>query len=314
MTEGEKPTLADVYNLLTDAGFRDPEGGIAYEMAMLGGPARSAAALLTQSAEETVGGIMANVFSHMKWLESQAMREMLSASDFSALDINNGRTSVYFVLPPELLGVHQRPLRLIVSTFVAAALKGRKAKGKDATLLIFNECYALGALEILTKAAALLRGYGARAAFFFQNYGQARELYGANAETFFANSGQVQVLGVNDLEGAQYVSDKIGKTVLWRKRETRDKNGNVTMDMEPAGSASLRDGPEVSRTTGRAGRLQIVLNEGSDAFLLRRTSYRKIFKRSEYGRDPYEPRRETLREMAMRILRGAVVKFKEWRQ
>lgn len=42
------PTLADVYELLTDAGFRNRTGGILYEMAMLGGPARSAAALLSE--------------------------------------------------------------------------------------------------------------------------------------------------------------------------------------------------------------------------------------------------------------------------
>ena len=38
-----------------------------------------------------------------------------------------------------------------------------------------------------------------------------------------------------------------------------------------------------------------------------RTSYRKMFKAGQYGRDPYEPGGGSLREKAMR-------KFKEWRQ
>ena len=34
----------------------------------------------------------------------------------------------------------------------------------------------------------------------------------------------------------------------------------------------------------------------------------------ETGKDPYELRRETLREKCMRAVRAAVMKFKEWRQ
>ncbi len=67
---------------------------------------------------------------------------MLSGSDFSALDLNKGNTTVYFVLPPEYLSVHQRALRLVVNTFLTAAAKGRK--GKHPTLYILDEFYSLG--------------------------------------------------------------------------------------------------------------------------------------------------------------------------
>ena len=84
----------------------DPNGPPLDAMAVLGGQARSAAAMLSQAAEETVGGIMAKRLGHTKFLDSRGMREMLSGSDFSALDLNKGNTTVYFVLPPEYLGVH----------------------------------------------------------------------------------------------------------------------------------------------------------------------------------------------------------------
>jgi hypothetical protein len=49
--------------------------------------------------------------------------------------------------------------------------------------------------------------------------------------------------------------------------------------------------------------LQIVLNEGGEPFLLRRTSYRKMFKPGEYDPDPYEPAQDGLRKRAFeRIL------------
>ena len=43
-------------------------------MSGLGGLAEEAAALLSQAAEETIGGIMANAMSHMAWLKSAGMQ------------------------------------------------------------------------------------------------------------------------------------------------------------------------------------------------------------------------------------------------
>jgi hypothetical protein len=66
----------------------------------------------------------------------------------------------------------------------------------------------------------------------------------------------------------------------------------------------LRGSEEVGRATGRAGRLQIVLNEGGDPFLLRRTSYRKMFK-GRYDPDPFEPGGNSWRDKAEGLVRKA---------
>ena len=99
-------------------------------------------------------------------------------------------------------------------------------------------------------------------------------MYGANAETFFANAGQVQVFAINDKAGAKYFSERIGNRVRWRKRQVQTNQG-MRAEWEPAGACSLRDGTEVGRSTSRESGLQIVLNEGGDPFLLRRTPYDK---------------------------------------
>jgi type IV secretory pathway TraG/TraD family ATPase VirD4 len=250
----------------------------------------------------------------MKWLESEAVREMLSRSDFSPLDLNDGKTTVYWVQPPELLGTHQRLLRLMASTFLGAVLKGRKARGKDATLLIFNECYALGRLDLLLKTAALLRGYGARGIYFFQNIGQCRDLYDKNADTFFANSGQVTVLSGNDHDGASFVSMAMGDRWRVRKKKRKDARGNIEVEYEQEIPRPLRDPAELNRLLGRAGRTEIVLNEGGDPLLLRRTSYRKMFTPDQYDRDVYELPRETLGDKVIRWARAAVKKSREQRQ
>jgi type IV secretory pathway TraG/TraD family ATPase VirD4 len=305
MPNNEKPpektpekTLGAVRDLLIN-----PDGPPLYAMAVLGGPACSAAAMISQAAEETVGGIMANALGHTKFLDSRGMRDMLSGSDFSALDLNNGNTTVYFVLPPEYLTVHQRALRLVVNTFLAAAAKGRK--GKHPTLYILDEFYSLGALNVMTRAAAMMRGYGVRIFWVVQNITQLIEMYPRNWETFFANAGQVQVFSVNDKAGAEYFSWRLGNRVKWRKRETQTNRG-VKVEWEPAGASSLRDGIEVGRSTSRESGLQIVLNEGGDPFLLRRTPYDKLFKPGEYAPDPFEPRRRSLANRLFQKLRKVV--------
>ena len=279
----------------------DPKGPPVYEMAVLGGQARSAAALLSQAAEETVGGIMANALGHTKFLDSRGMRLMLSASDFSALDLNKGNTTVYFVLPPEYLGAHARALRLVVSTFLTAAAKGRK--GKHPTLYILDEFFSLGALSVMTKAAAIMRGYGVRMWWIVQNITQLIDLYKVNAETFFANAAQVQVFGVNDKAGADYFSARLGNRVAWRKRgKPRRKRASRSNGSPPVFTACAM-AVEVGRSTSRESGLQIVLNEGGDPFLLRRTPYDKLFRPGEYAPDPFEPRRRSLAGRLFRKLR-----------
>ena len=115
--------------------------------------------------------------SHMAWLKSKGMRVMMGSSDFSTLDINNGSTTVYFVMPAEMMGVHQRALRVFTGVFTRAAAKGRKAKGKRETLFILDEFYSLGTMRSMASQAAIARGRGMRMIFVVQNIGQLNELY-----------------------------------------------------------------------------------------------------------------------------------------
>ena len=273
-------------------------------MAVLGGPACSAAAMISQAAEETVGGIMANALGHTKFLDSRGMREMLSGSDFSALDLNNGNTTVYFVLPPEYLTVHQRALRLVVNTFLTAAAKGRK--GKHPTLYILD--------EFLQPWGALDHDQGRR------DHARLRRAHVVDRPEPDAADRAVQSRmrrrsspmrrrcrsSASTTRPARTTSRSAsGNRVRWRKREMQTNQG-MRVEWEPAGACSLRDGTEVGRSTSREGGLQIVLNEGGDPFLLRRTSYDKLFKPGEYAPDPFEPRRQSLANRWFEKLRKVV--------
>ena len=72
---------------------------------------------------------------------------------------------------------------------------------------------------------------------------------------------------------------------------------------EKDGAFWLRDPTEVSRLVSREGGLEVVLREGADPFLLRRTPYDKTFPASQYAPDPFEPRRPSLASRWFRKLR-----------
>ena len=99
----------------------------------------------------------------------------------------------------------------------------------------------------MTRAAAIMRGYGVRIVWIVQNVTQLIEMYPRNWETFFANAGQVQVFGINDKAGAEYFSWRLGNRVKWRKRRAQ----GMRAEWEPAGASSLRDGSEVGRSSSR---------------------------------------------------------------
>jgi Type IV secretory system Conjugative DNA transfer len=219
----------------------------------------------------------------------------LGASDFSLRELNEGNTTVYLVLPPQYLDEHGRFLRLFVNLALQTAAEGRK--GKYATLFLLDEFYALGRLQQLAKSAGLMAGYGVKLWPIIQNIGQVQELYPENWETFLGNAGQWMVFAVNDQTTAGYLSDRLGKRIIWRKMR-----GAQGFEWEIAGTANLRDAREFGQTISRASGKLTVFTESGEAFLLRRTPYDKLFKRSRYSSDPFERSRPSLGALAGGLL------------
>jgi hypothetical protein len=272
----DERSLATVRGLLTH-----PDGPPLEEMAELGGLAQAGAAGVLQAGKNAAGDVISTAIAHTKWLDSVGMQRTLGASDFSLRDLNNGNTTVYLVLPPQYLDVHGRFLRLFVNLALQAAAEGRK--GKHATLFLLDEFYALGRLQQLAKSAGLMAGYGVKLWPIIQNIGQLQELYPRNWETFMGNAGQWMVFALNDQTTAKYLSDRLGRRVMWRKMR-----GPSGFEWEVTGGASLRDALELSKAVSRDSGNLAVFTETGEAFLLRRTPYDKLFPRSQYTPDPFE--------------------------
>ena len=286
----------DERNLATVRGLLiHPDGPPLEEMSEMGGLAQAGSAGVLQAGKNAAGDVISTAIAHTKWLDSIAMQRALGASDFSLRELNEGNTTVYLVLPPQYLDEHGRFLRLFVNLALQTAAEGRK--GKYATLFLLDEFYALGRLQQLAKSAGLMAGYGVKLWPIIQNIGQVQELYPENWETFLGNAGQWMVFAVNDQTTAGYLSDRLGKRIIWRKMR-----GAQGFEWEIAGTANLRDAREFGQTISRASGKLTVFTESGEAFLLRRTPYDKLFKRSRYSPDPFERSRPSLGALAGGLL------------
>jgi type IV secretory pathway TraG/TraD family ATPase VirD4 len=272
----DERTLVTVRGLLVH-----PDGPPLDEMAQMGGLAQAGAAGLLIGGQNATGDVKYTAMTHTAWLESAGMQRTLAASDFSLADLNNGKTTIYLVLPPMDIDLHGRFLRLFVSLALRAAMKGRK--GKHATLFLLDEFYALGRLQQLAKSAGAMAGYGVKLWPIIQNIGQVQELYPQNWETFLGNAGLWTAFAMNDETTKKYLSERLGKRLLWRKM--RGPNG---FEWEISGAANLRDALELSKMTCRESSKLAVFTESGDTFLLGRAPYDQIFKNDRYSADPFE--------------------------
>lgn len=255
-------------------------------------PLISSALAMRRNASENAGGdIMTTVRVHVQWLDSQAMRDATEASDFSLKDLKTEPTTLYLILPDDLLKEHSRFLRLFVNLALRAARKGKKPR--HALLFLLDEFFSLGYLSDVEQTASIGAGAGIKLWPIVQNLTQVQQLYKDNWETFLGNAGMWQAFAMNDKTTAEYLADRMGHHITWQR--VRGPTG--AMEWVPGGVAFLRSAVELARESSRDSGNQLVFRSGADTFLLKRAAYDRIFPREAYNPDPHETERLGLRDV-----------------
>lgn len=190
-------------------------GGIVEQMQenpACGRLAQVAASKLTKTGNEA-GHFLSVADENTKWLDSDPMRNLLSANDCDLSELKTSKTTIYLVLPVDLLDEHGRFLRLFVRSAISAmaqqmpdgSLKGERC------LFLLDEFHALGHINEVAKSAGLMPGFGLHLWPFLQNIGQLTELYGRDgAHTFFGSADLHQFFGSADMPTLEYISSVIG--------------------------------------------------------------------------------------------------------
>ncbi|WP_171232302.1 type IV secretory system conjugative DNA transfer family protein [Ruegeria sp. HKCCA4812] len=167
-------------------------------------------------APEEFSAVMSTIQQDLDFLADPMVREHFSRDDvdFSILkgieNPNGGIITV--VIPLEYIESHGAITRLAMACAVLS-LQREPYAARPVTFLI-DEAASLGTIKRLPNWLATLRKYNVRFWTIWQNIGQVEHLYGRNWQTIISNCGLLQILGVGDLQTAQYTSSMIGQCTV----------------------------------------------------------------------------------------------------
>lgn len=294
--EGRR-TLVSLRDLLRDAmiAAEDDEQTFALELAMYANAERlsrnpetddlanaieTAAREFYEKPDRERASVLSTARRHTKFLDYKAMRRVLSGHDFDLADLKRateGQT-LFLCLPASRMGLCNRWLRLFVNQLLDA-MERERTKPAAPVLVCLDEFPVLGHMRQLEDAAGQIASFDVKLWVFLQDWGQGKALYGERWETFAGNAGVLQFFGNNDLMTMEYVSRRLGKTMVAVTRE-----GEVGPDQSAAGlsgrsqSIELHDlltPEEVSRLFARSDRLkrQLVIWAGYHPMVLQRVEY-----------------------------------------
>lgn len=147
------------------------------------------------------------------WISDRGFREMFSnAPAFDMAAIKNGTGTLYLCIRADHLETRGSFLRLFVRLGLMVMMSDLVTPGKPSgrCLFLLDEFYTLGRVELIAKAAGLMRGYGVQLWPFVQDLSQLHSVYQQDYETFFSNADAHVFFGVNDKLTSHYVSDSLG--------------------------------------------------------------------------------------------------------
>lgn len=294
--EGQR-TLITVRALLSQALMPDIKDGKLFgvEAAMFANAARLARQPETRIVAEALGSatrdfyerpekergsVLSTARRHTEFLDYAGMRRVLSGHDFDLADLKRRAEglTVYLCLPATRMGLCNRWLRLFLNQLLDA-MERTKDKPAAPVLACLDEFPVLGHMRQLEDAAGQIASFGVKLWIFLQDWGQGKALYKERWETFAGNAGVLQFFGNNDLETLEYVSRRLGKTIVRvaRGSEVGEKQRDEGMSGTSVSNElfPLLTPEEINRLFRRDDHLkrQLVMWAGYDPMILQRVEY-----------------------------------------
>ncbi len=154
------------------------------------------ASYLATPSDKTRPSITSTAVSYFSSLFSKTIDKFLSETTFDINDIVEGKPlDIFIVFPPDKLTSHSRLLQLILNVFFKA-LFSRKQIPREKTMIILDECAALGKFDPFISMLTLGRGYGSIIHSIWQDMNQMKTIYGDNFRTILNNSNTWMFFGI----------------------------------------------------------------------------------------------------------------------
>ena len=175
--------------------------------------------------DRQLSSVVSTMSSNLTVIADPDVQEVTNRSDFVMEDFVQGVIDEKGVRHPVSLYLcvslaSMKRLMPLIRMFYEQAitlLTRELKKNPYRLLLVFDEFYQMGKMEIVEKALALTAGYGVLCAIVIQSYDQLQKLYQSEA-TFTDNFAYQVILRVNEQKTCEKISSMLGKETKRQKK------------------------------------------------------------------------------------------------
>lgn len=249
---------------------------------------------LSMMGDKQRGAVLTVLQEHTSFLDSPAIREISTESDFYLSELKDRKTSVYLSLPlGQVKGAEGRWLRMFVMILIEMMMARNQAPNPP-VLLAIDEFPSLGKLDGIEVVAPVMRSYGLRFWAVAQDIDQLKAVYPDAWMTFIGNAEAVQFMGIKHPETVKLIVSLLGQHETVDRRQGRPVFGE----------RALLDPDQVSRLLARERGNQIVWRGSKKPMLLKIAPYYDYFPPHYYDSDPRfeKPSDGSLVDMLRRLI------------
>ncbi|MCP8685945.1 type IV secretory system conjugative DNA transfer family protein [Marinobacterium sedimentorum] len=246
----------------------------------IGGAIEGAARDFYEKSDRERDSVLSVVRRHTKFLDYTAMRQTVMKHDFDLADLKRlpeGMT-VYLCFPATRIEMSNRWLRIFINQLLDA-MERVKERPPAPVLACLDEFPVLGYMRQLENAVGQLASFDVKLWVLLQDWSQGKALYGERWESFAANAGILQFFGNNDLTTTEYISKRLGKTLVEVARQGEvapdSREHGLTGRTESLDQYDLMTPEEIMRYFARNDSLkrQIIMWTGYHPMILQRVEY-----------------------------------------
>lgn len=165
---------------------------------------------LSEMEKKTRDSVLKTAQSSMSAWQGERISKTTSKSDWSPLDLRNGRPTIYICINPNETDSYLSVLRVFIAQHIRMLTSTLPPREAAPVLFVLDELPRLRKMPPIDEALNIGRQYGIRLWMFTQSYGQLKEAY-PNAEGMLGSCAVRTFMNVplND-ELAQKLSDQLG--------------------------------------------------------------------------------------------------------
>lgn len=210
----ERPTLIDLRRVLTDSDLLTVTLDAMTENPVFDGVIARAGGSMIAKTEKERDSVISTAAEETAFLDSIGLQRISRTSSFRIADMKGPEpVSVFLALPAVRMATHSRWLRLFLN-MALVAFERTPAENPHPCLWMLEEFAQLGHMRSLEAAAGYMAGFGVKLWCVLQDLNQLKTHYESSWETFIGNAGVVQAFGNSDITTLDYLSQRLGQTVI----------------------------------------------------------------------------------------------------